>query len=325
MLAGRVMVAPPAEELVGRTAELAAVDEALAALERGRALALALADDGEPGIGKTSLLAALDARAEERGLLVLSGSASELESDLPFAVFADALDDYVQALEPARLAQLAPDVRAELGQVLPSLDDGAAPAAPQDHRFRTHRAVRRLLEVLAGTKPLVLVLDDMHWADSGSIEHEHERLGLGEHLQQPPHRAVRTEAVVLRPGRRGSARERRQHLAELRADVGRERVEPPRLERLHVVVERVGEDAEREVALELGGASREHEQPALLAARLERVEQAGLADAGLADDGQGAGAPPLQPDQRVVDGRELSRSPDELLGRWGNHDASGRA
>ena len=104
---------------------------------------------GEPGIGKTSLLAALDARAEQRGRLVLSGSASELERDLPFGVFADALDDDVQALEPARPAQLAPDVRAELGQVLPSLDDGAAPAAPQDHRFRTHRAVRRLLEVLA--------------------------------------------------------------------------------------------------------------------------------------------------------------------------------
>ena len=100
------MVAPPAEELVGRTAELAAVDEALAALERGRALALAVI--GEPGIGKTSLLAALDARAEERGHLVLSGGASELERDLPFGVFADALDDYVQALEPRRSSSSRP-------------------------------------------------------------------------------------------------------------------------------------------------------------------------------------------------------------------------
>ncbi|MET0684275.1 MAG: BREX system ATP-binding domain-containing protein [Solirubrobacteraceae bacterium] len=184
------MVAPPAEELVGRTAELAAVDEALAALERGRALALAVI--GEPGIGKTSLLAALDARAEERGLLVLSGSASELESDLPFAVFADALDDYVQALEPRRLEQLPPDVRAELGQVLPSLAGGPASAGPQDHRFRTHRAVRRLLEVLAEPKPLVLVLDDLHWADSGSIEL------LGAVLRRPPAAPVLI-AVAARP------------------------------------------------------------------------------------------------------------------------------
>jgi predicted ATPase len=62
-------------------------------------------------------------------------------------------------------------VRVELARVFPSLAgfhrDG--PDAPQDERYRTHRAVRTLLETLA-VKPLILVLDDFHWADSASIE-----------------------------------------------------------------------------------------------------------------------------------------------------------
>ena len=69
--------------------------------DRGRSAALLLL--GEPGIGKTRLLAELAARADARGLLVLAGSASELERDLPFWVFVDALDEYVEGLEPQRL------------------------------------------------------------------------------------------------------------------------------------------------------------------------------------------------------------------------------
>jgi predicted ATPase len=162
------MVAQPAEQLVGRAAELGSLDDALAQLERRRFVALELV--GEPGIGKTSLLAELGARADARGQLVLSGAAAELERDLPFWIFVDALDDYVHALEPRRLGALSEDVLAELAQVLPSLAAPAAAAAePQDHRFRTHRAVCRLLEVLATGKPLVLLLDDVHWADSASI------------------------------------------------------------------------------------------------------------------------------------------------------------
>ena len=56
---------------------------------------------GEPGIGKTRLLGELGARADRRGQLVLAGSASELERELPFWIFVDALDDYVHGLDPA--------------------------------------------------------------------------------------------------------------------------------------------------------------------------------------------------------------------------------
>jgi hypothetical protein len=64
--------------------------------------------------------------------------------------------------------------------------------APQHERYRSHRAVRLLLEVLAHPMPLVLVLDDFHWADSGSVEL------LGALLRRAPAAAVLV-VVALRP------------------------------------------------------------------------------------------------------------------------------
>jgi ATP/maltotriose-dependent transcriptional regulator MalT len=157
-------------ELVGRTDELDLLERLLDELDRGSPGALEVA--GEPGIGKTRLLRELAARAEVRGHLVLSGSASDFERDLPFSVFVHALDEYVEGLDPNVLSGLDDDVQAELAHVLPSLwalADGRQ-VAPQHERYRSHRAVRELLERLAEPRPLVLVLDDVQWADSASVE-----------------------------------------------------------------------------------------------------------------------------------------------------------
>jgi DNA-binding NarL/FixJ family response regulator len=167
-------------------------DDALSELDSGRAAALALI--GEPGIGKTRLLAELAARADARGQLVLYGSASELERDLPFWVFVDALDEYVAGLQPRRLEALDDDARTELALVLPALSrfKPAPEAAFQHERYRSHRALRELLERLTASGPLVLVLDDLHWADAGSVEL------LGALLRQPPAAAVLV-ALAVRP------------------------------------------------------------------------------------------------------------------------------
>src|SRR3954452_13148988 len=158
-----------ATHLVGRTRELDSVDRLLAQISEGRFAALELI--GEPGIGKTRLLAELAAHADARGYLVLSGRAGELERDLPFWVFVDALDEYVQGLDPRLIGALDETVRTGLASVLPSLSTLArGAAAPYDERYRAHRAMRALLEHIAAFKPLVLVLDDLHWADSASIE-----------------------------------------------------------------------------------------------------------------------------------------------------------
>jgi DNA-binding NarL/FixJ family response regulator len=180
------------EQLVGRAETCGVFDNALAELDSGRSSALALV--GEPGIGKTRLLGELATRADGRGQLVLYGSASELERDLPFWVFVDALDEYVAGLPPHRLEALDDDVRSELALVLPALSRfGPAPGAAFQHeRYRSHRAVRELLERLTASRPLVLMLDDLHWADAGSVEL------LGALLRRPPAAAVLV-AVAVRP------------------------------------------------------------------------------------------------------------------------------
>jgi ATP/maltotriose-dependent transcriptional regulator MalT len=177
---------------VGRAEELASLEWILDELDRGCPGAIELT--GEPGIGKTRLLRELGARAAARRHLVLSGAASEFENDLPFSVFVDALDEYLAGLEPDRLAAIDDVSQAELAHVFPSLSalaDGRQ-VAPQHERYRSHRAVRALLEQLAQTLPLVLVLDDFQWADSASAEL------LGALLRRPPAAAVLT-AVALRP------------------------------------------------------------------------------------------------------------------------------
>lgn len=182
-------MAQPAEQLVGRSAELGVIDSSLADLERRSFGALELV--GEPGIGKTRLLGELASRADAKGHLVLSGSASELERDLPFWIFVDALDEYLEALEPRRMGALDEELIADLATVFPSLADGAEPAKG-DERYRVHRGMRLLLEELAATKPLVLLLDDVHWADTASSEL------LGSLLRRPPAAAVLL-GVALRP------------------------------------------------------------------------------------------------------------------------------
>ncbi|MET0684267.1 MAG: AAA family ATPase [Solirubrobacteraceae bacterium] len=172
-------MAETVEQLVGRSAELEVVADVLDDLSRGRSGALALV--GEPGIGKSRLLDELAERAEALGHVVLTGSASELERELPFWVFVDALDEHVDRLGPDALAELDEQTEAELANLLPSLKGAGDGGGGLEHeRYRAHRAVRRLLEALARDQPVVLALDDLHWADSGSVEL------LGALLRRPP-------------------------------------------------------------------------------------------------------------------------------------------
>src|SRR4051794_41456245 len=110
-------------KLVGRGAELAELDAVVGALGKGEHGAVYLT--GEPGIGKTSLVAEALARGEARGYRTLSGRAAEFESDVPFAVFVDALEACVTSLGHEGLA-IADDEIGLLASVFPSLGSGAA-------------------------------------------------------------------------------------------------------------------------------------------------------------------------------------------------------
>ncbi len=157
--------------LVGRGRELAELDGALDQLAAGEPWCVQIV--GEPGIGKSRLLAELGRRGEDRGYLVLSGSAAEFERDIPFGVMVDALNDYFGSLEPALLRALDEDVPRELAAVFPALPrepNGAVSGGEGAERYRLHYAVRAVLERLAARQPVLLALDDLHWADTASIE-----------------------------------------------------------------------------------------------------------------------------------------------------------
>jgi DNA-binding NarL/FixJ family response regulator len=182
---------PFSPHFVGRTTELDALNAALTALEGGTPRAVEVV--GPAGIGKSRLLSELGARAGARGHVVLRGSGAELEQDLPYWVFVDALDDHVAQLEPRRLDRLDATTRSELGQLLPALADSVvAPDTGLHERYRTHRAARVLLEHLAVPGPLILLLDDFHWADPASTDL------LSALLRRPPAAGVLI-ALAARP------------------------------------------------------------------------------------------------------------------------------
>ena len=157
--------------LVGRGRELAEIEGALDRLAAGQPWLVQIV--GEPGIGKSRLLAELCRRGEERGYLVLDGRAAEFERDIPFGLIVDALNDYLGSLEPALLRTLDEGLLAELASVFPAVPRYERAAALRDdnaERYRLHYAIRSVLERLTARQPMLLALDDVHWADAASVE-----------------------------------------------------------------------------------------------------------------------------------------------------------
>ena len=142
---------------------------------------------GDPGIGKTSLLGEF---ARDRGA-VFSGRATEFEQHVPFAVFLDALADRVAVLDAAERDRLGePAV-----ELLTTVFHGGAVVHAELQgvgRHRLYRAVRTLLEVVTPLSGGTVLLDDMHWADEGSV-------GLLEFLVRHPPTGPFLLAVSYRP------------------------------------------------------------------------------------------------------------------------------
>jgi DNA-binding NarL/FixJ family response regulator len=184
----------PRGQLVGREPELRAVEDALAPLLSGSSSGW-LVLSGEAGVGKTRLLAELFDRASCRRHLVLRGRGAELEREMPFGVWVDALEDHVCSIGRKELERLAGDRVEELARILPCLRSTRHPlgTALYDERYRAHRAVRLLIERLAAQHPVVVALDDLHWADDASLE-------LVAHLLRRPVRGPVLIALALRPG-----------------------------------------------------------------------------------------------------------------------------
>jgi DNA-binding CsgD family transcriptional regulator/tetratricopeptide (TPR) repeat protein len=158
------------EVIIGRDRERERLGQVLNDLTAGPASARFVEITGDPGMGKTSMLADLGARARASGRLVLAGRAVEFGQEMPFGVIIDALDDHLATRPPELLTWLdADDARAGLlAPVFPGL--GSRPWAVSGERYRLYRAIRELLAALAAPRGLVLLLDDLHWASEPTLE-----------------------------------------------------------------------------------------------------------------------------------------------------------
>ena len=152
--------------LIGREPELAAFDDALNSAGQGGGRFVAVI--GEAGIGKSRLIGELASRASERGMAVLIGRAYEAEQILPFGPWVDAIRSARVLEDPDVLRHVSAAWRDELTRLFPELAEGDRPAeGPADYR-RLFEAVARLIEAVTLRTPLVLILEDVHWADEMS-------------------------------------------------------------------------------------------------------------------------------------------------------------
>ncbi len=157
---------------VGRTDELDALGQAWERARAGSLEVVLLA--GEPGIGKTTLAVQQAAAAWTDGAIVLFGRCDE-ENLAPFQPFVEALGHYADTTPAATLrAQLLPHAEdlallVPLGRVLPELVD-VVPTGAETERYRMFEAVPAALRVIASDAPVLLVLDDLHWADRPTLQ-----------------------------------------------------------------------------------------------------------------------------------------------------------
>jgi predicted ATPase len=126
---------------------------------------------GPAGIGKSRLVGEALALAAQRGFVTLSGSARVLGRSLAYAPVLEALGPYLTALQPGRRVRLL-DGLPDLGRLF--IDLHLQPAMPLGdaalERTRLFEAVARLLARLAEQAPVALALDDLHWADTATVE-----------------------------------------------------------------------------------------------------------------------------------------------------------
>jgi DNA-binding CsgD family transcriptional regulator len=162
---------PEGRLLLNRDHELSQLCRALDGALRGRGQIVLTA--GEAGIGKTTLAQVFAARANTRGARVLWGRSGDLEGSPPYWPWAEALRALAEDRSTDVQASFAPGAR-YLSLVLPELRerfpfDRASVPDDESVRFHVADAVRAVLQRAARQRSILLVLEDMHWADQGSL------------------------------------------------------------------------------------------------------------------------------------------------------------
>ncbi|MBK6684465.1 MAG: protein kinase [Deltaproteobacteria bacterium] len=163
-----------APRFVGRGQELAILEDAVADAERGRGRILVI--EGPSGTGKSRLLAELRARVRRRANVLIGQCAAERSQAYgPIQVILDEIEGIAARTPPEVVRKIVGRDAALVQAVSPRLARLGGPASVEhldasERRVRLHKAIVGVVGRLALVRPVVLAVEDVHWADSASIE-----------------------------------------------------------------------------------------------------------------------------------------------------------
>ncbi|WP_212840421.1 helix-turn-helix transcriptional regulator [Catellatospora sp. IY07-71] len=159
-----------ASAFIGRAAELRRLADLLATVrEKGRPATVLIG--GEAGVGKSELLTLFCEQAAAEGAQVLSGACIELGSGaIPYGPLIEALRRLVRERTEEKARELAGPAWSELAPLISDFTGAEAPVGGQGSQLSVFGAVSRLLDHIGRTTPLVLVFEDVHWADPSTLD-----------------------------------------------------------------------------------------------------------------------------------------------------------
>jgi class 3 adenylate cyclase len=198
--------------VVGRAAEIARVVAALAQAKAGVGQTVVLA--GEAGVGKSAFVRRADEQASAAGFRILVGLTHQSDAGLPYAPFISAVRSGFRGLDRDELGRVLQRSAPDLAQLFPELGRlGRAEATTGIERHRLAVAFQHLFRAFARESPVLLVLEDLHWADEASLE-------LLRHLA----RELRDARVTILATYRSDEMHRRHPLLSALAELERERL-----------------------------------------------------------------------------------------------------
>ncbi len=203
--------------LIGRDSEVRELKSSIELAASGHGQVVMV--EGEPGIGKTRLVQEAQVYARLRGCGVLVGHCYEQESAIPYLPFIELFQSRFREMDSsafrAELGVTAPEfvkLIPEVREALPGVEPSPA-LEPVQERLRLFASIARYLVMLSRKTPLVLALEDLHWADAAS-------LSLLQHLA----RALKGERVLLIGTYRDVEVNRKHPLGDVLREMNRERL-----------------------------------------------------------------------------------------------------
>ena len=197
--------------IVGRDAERDQANELLEAAATGRGQTLVLS--GEAGVGKSAFVRALIARATSRGFRLLYGATLENDGGLPYAPFLAAVRSGFRGLDRDHLGRVLSQAAPDLAELFPELGRAARTEQAGADQHRLALAFHGLFATFAGEAPVLLVIEDLHWADEASLA-----------LLQYLARELRDTRVMLLATYRSDEMHRRHPFLRVLAALQRERL-----------------------------------------------------------------------------------------------------